>query len=199
MRLGIVGGSFDPIHIGHLIIGEFALDRKELDKVIYIPTGTAPHKVYELSGSERLKMVELAIEGNDSFEVSNIEVMTENVSYTIDTLKYIKNKYEAEDLYFIIGTDNLWDLEKWYKIEEFYKYAKILLTNRKTGYKSSTDIQEKIDELYKKYNLTIEAIESPFIGISSTMIREFIKTDKSINYLTSKKVVKYIGFKGFYK
>ena len=103
MKIGIIGGSFDPIHFGHLIMAEHLRIEKKLNKIIFIPTGYAPHKKYLNSGKTRIEMVNIAIEDNEHFLTSDIEIKKNKTTYTIETLKELKSKYPKCDFYFIIG------------------------------------------------------------------------------------------------
>lgn len=200
MRIGIIGGSFDPIHFGHLIMAEYLREVKELDKIIFVPTGHAPHKSYCSDAETRLKMVDLAINNNVFFASSNIEVLSEKVSYTADTIKYLRNICPDPEFYFIIGLDNLFSLEKWFKIEELGQITKFLVANR--IYKndiSLNDVLSKCKELKYKFKLDIEVIDTPLIEISSSNIRSRVKNGKSISYLTPRRVVDFILNEELYK
>ena len=123
MSIALYGGSFDPIHIGHLITAETALDTYNLEKVIFIPSYITPLKGRELEASDknRFEMTKLSTKGNLKFEVSDYEISNEGVSYSYNTVKYFKDTYQDEKIYFIIGTDRAKDLKKWYNIEELSK------------------------------------------------------------------------------
>ena len=122
-RIGIMGGSFDPIHYGHLVLAEEVRSQFELEKILFIPNGIAPHKRGRLTDSEdRLQMTQLATADNAYFEVSRFEIDREEVSYTVDTLRYLKKTMgEDIDLYFITGADALLDLNLWKSFEEVLK------------------------------------------------------------------------------
>ena len=118
MSIALYGGSFDPIHIGHLITAETALDTYDLEKVIFIPSYITPLKGRELEASDknRFEMTKLSTKGNLKFEVSDYEISNEGVSYSYNTVKYFSELYKNEKIYFIIGTDRAKDLKKWYTI-----------------------------------------------------------------------------------
>lgn len=199
MKIGIVGGSFNPIHHGHLIMAEHLLNETDLEKIIFIPAGKAPHKKYDVEDFHRWNMLNLAISGNENFKACEYELDSDETSYTIKTLKYLNEKFINDQLYFIIGLDNLFHLEDWYKIEEYYKYTKIIVSNRRDCENSKLDVRYKLEELYNRFNLEIEVVETSLIEISSSEIREYRKIGKSINYLTPKKVVEYIEDNDLYK
>ena len=200
MKIGIIGGSFDPIHLGHLAMAEYLREIKNLDKILFIPTGNAPHKTYESLAEQRLEMVKLAIEDNEYFSFCQIEVLKETTSYTAETLKELKEKWPEAEFNFIIGTDNLFSIEKWYKIEELGKLTKILVSNRiyKEGL-SIEEVMEKCQFLENQFNLKIDIVDSPVFEISSSDIRRRIKNHMSIKYLLPKKVEDYIRDNGLYK
>jgi len=200
MKVGIIGGSFDPIHFGHLIMAEHLRIEKKLDKIIFIPTGYAPHKKYLNSGEIRIEMVNIAIENNEHFLVCDIEIKKNKINYTIDTLRELKLKYPDCDFYFIIGLDNLYNLETWNEVENLGEMAKFLVSHRIFNEKlSNENIKDKCLELSKKYKLNIEIVDTPIIEISSSNIRERIKKELSINYLAPRRVIEYIENNGLYK
>ncbi len=192
MKIGIMGGTFDPIHIGHLILAERVRDSKELDQVIFIPTGVNPlKKDKNISSSvHRLEMLRLAIESNPYFSISTIEIERGGLSYTIDTLRALRVKYKDDDLYFIIGSDIIFQLEKWKDFKELFKLCKFILVDRPGNeYK---EIDEKIQELNINYQLSFERITLPLMDISSSDIRNRVKSKKSIKYLVPTNVEDYI-------
>ena len=117
-KYGIFGGTFNPIHFGHLMICEYLKEELGLDKVIFIPTGNPPHKSLDVSAIDRYNMVKLAISSNPDFEISDIETNRVNLSYTVDTIIELKKIYENQKLFFLIGLDTLFQLKTWRKIEE---------------------------------------------------------------------------------
>ncbi|WP_342626060.1 nicotinate (nicotinamide) nucleotide adenylyltransferase [Peptoniphilus timonensis] len=114
-KYGIFGGSFNPIHYGHLMICEYIKEEMGLDKVIFIPTGNPPHKEIEVSAKDRYEMVKTAISPNPDFDISDIETTRVKLSYTVDTIRELKEIYKEEKLYFIIGMDSLFQLKTWKK------------------------------------------------------------------------------------
>jgi len=192
MKIGIMGGSFDPIHMGHLIIGENARDSLNLDKVIFIPTGTNPFKRdgATSSSNHRVNMVKLAIELNPYFTMSTIEVERQGISYTIDTLKILKDRYKEDQLYFIIGTDIIFQIEKWKDFQDLFKLCKFALFNRPG--KEISEIENRLKELSSKHNISFVRLNSPLIDISSTDIRNRLRNKQTIKYLVPKEVEEYI-------
>lgn len=200
MKIGIIGGSFDPIHYGHLIMAEHLRKRKELDKIIFIPTGNAPHKTYENTGKVRLEMVNLAIVGNKNFSSSDIEISNVKKSYTVDTLRELKKYFPDSDLHFIIGLDNLFNIETWSRAEELAQLSKFLVANRIFNMSiNKKAAYGKCIELKERFGFTVEIVDTPIIEISSSGIRKSVKNNESIMYLTPDKVVNYIEDNRLYK
>jgi len=188
MSIGILGGTFNPIHIGHLILAEEALSKLKLDKVILIPTYLPPHKDVEgkIKPKDRLKMVELAVEDNPLFECSSLEIDSRKTSYSIDTLKEFKKKFgEDNQLYMITGSDLLKDLFSWKDVNEIFKMSKFIVANR-PGYPVE-DVPDGVE------TVVITPIE-----VSSEDIRRRLKEGRSIRYLVPEKVRQYIISKGLY-
>ncbi len=133
MKIGILGGTFDPIHSGHLAIALAAKEQFHLDKVLFIPAFIPPHKISKRDMTPapyRFRMVELAIRGNPDFEVSDIELNRPEVSYTVETLRDLKSKYPKAELYFIIGADSLAEMAEWRDPEEIKKMSVLLVAPR---------------------------------------------------------------------
>nr|MDA3832359.1 nicotinate-nucleotide adenylyltransferase [Spirochaetales bacterium] len=145
-RVGIIGGSFDPIHLGHLVIAQDAVERLELDEVVFIPAAIPPHKQHlERVGAEhRLRMVELAIEGDLRFSVSDMELVRGGVSYTIDTVQMLQESRPDVDWVLIVGSDTLVDLHNWHRIDDLLDLCTIASFLR-PGESSLDRIAEKIE------------------------------------------------------
>lgn len=189
MRIGILGGTFNPIHIGHLILAEEALSKLKLDKVVFVPTYIPPHKNVEggIKPKDRLKMVELAIADNDSFEASTFELDSKKKSYSIDTLKSFRDNYgEGVQLFFITGSDLLKDLFSWKNVNEIFKMSKFIVANR-PGYP------------VKDVPAEVETVVITPIEVSSEDIRKRLKEERSIRYLVPEKVRSYIIKHSLYK
>lgn len=187
MRAGIFGGSFDPIHMGHMIIAEYIRDYAKLDKVFFIPVGEPSHRENNLaSASHRKRMVELAVEGNEYFEVSDIELGKSVKNYTIDTLREMMAQYPEYDFCEIIGEDSAAYIEQWKEYEELLNIAEFYVFKRE-GYTYTKD--------YKNIFL----VNTPKIEISATMIRERVRSGATIKYLVPEKVEEYIIRENLYK
>ncbi|MCD6473203.1 nicotinate-nucleotide adenylyltransferase [Candidatus Aerophobetes bacterium] len=188
LKLGIMGGTFNPIHQGHLVTAEVVRDEFKLDKVIFIPSGKPPHKDNNeiVSSDHRWMMTVLATISNKYFSVSSIEVKKKGESYTRDTILELKKIYgEASDCYFITGADVIAEISTWHKVKDLPKLTKFIAVSR-PGYK--LDIN-KIDSRFRKCTYLIEV---PALAISSTEIRKRVKGRQSIKYLLPEAVESYI-------
>jgi nicotinate-nucleotide adenylyltransferase len=194
MKTGILGGTFDPIHVGHLIIAEVVRSDFPLDRILFMPTANPPHKKdLKLTDKNiRLRMVELAICKSPYFVVLDEEIKRGGISYTIETIKQLKSLelWSEDELYLILGADSLIDLKTWKDPEDIIKSINILVVAR-PGY----DIR-KADERFRRHTIIIH---SPLIDISSSEIRQRIKEDKSIHYLVPDKVEAFIQKEGLYR
>ncbi|HHT97222.1 MAG TPA: nicotinate-nucleotide adenylyltransferase [Clostridiales bacterium] len=192
MKIGVLGGSFNPIHFGHLLMAESAYEQMELDKVIFMPLKYPPHKNKEgiLCDQHRLNMIELAIQDNPHFELSKYEIKKDSVSYTAETLSYLTSKNPNDKFFFILGADSYMMIDKWRQPQTIFKQANILVINRDNN--SSNELDIKTIDLKKDYNLNVTYINMPNIGISSTVIRERLKDNLSIKYYMPNSVIHYI-------
>ena len=198
-KIGILGGTFDPIHNGHLIIGEHIRDSFNLDKVLFIPCGNPPHKPDRkiASAMHRGKMVRLAIKGNASFELSNIDIEREGYTYTIDTLKDIRKTLGDGNRYLlIIGADNVHEILTWQNSVDLLKQCEFIAVLR-PNYKR-IDFLKKIKTLVDEYGAVIHVDEAPKVEISSTQIRKRVTEGKTIKYLVPESVENYIYYNKLY-
>ena len=189
-KVGIFGGTFDPIHHGHLITAQSVREIRNLDRIIFIPSFISPHKadVNSASPEHRMNMLKLAIEEIEFFEVSDYEIKKEGISYTIETLKEFKKKYD--ELQFIIGYDNIFKFHTWKNPDEIMKITKILVLKRKSS------LPPPHEDKYVKSALFVE---TRGIEISATDIREKVKQGMPIHYLVPEKVKEYIYSFNLYK
>ena len=199
MAIGLMGGTFNPIHIAHLIIAEWIKDEWNLDSIVFIPAGTPPHKSRNeiLKPSIRYKLVEIATSSNKTFEISDFEISKDEVSYTVDTISYFRDKYPDEKLFFIIGADTLFQLGKWKNFEELAKMVEFITYSR-WGYNKS-QIENRIYRLNREYGFNIYYSNGPEIQISASNIRDRLKEGLSIKYMVPDLVIKEIQEKGLYK
>jgi nicotinate-nucleotide adenylyltransferase len=196
LKLGIMGGTFDPIHYGHLVAAETARDQFGLDKVIFVPAGNPPHKSKKIvsSGQHRLMMTILATITNPFFRISHIEVDREGYSYSYDTVRSFLQFYDNNcDIYFITGTDAILEILSWSRINELLEICSFIAVNR-PGY-NLQDSSQLPDKALKK----ISFLEVPALAISSTNIRQRVKSGQTITYLLPEAVEMYIKKNGLYK
>lgn len=192
MRIGIMGGTFNPIHMGHLLLAEAALTEEKLDRVVFIPSG-CPYKKQDievLDASHRLKMVELAIADNPFFSLSDMEIRRGGNTYTCETLRQLQAEYPSDTLYFLMGADCLFSIEEWKNPQEIFSRC-ILLAAARNGAGLSL-LEDKCAQLSACYHAKVKLISFPETAISSTLIRNHIAGNKSIRYMVPEPVRRYI-------
>ncbi|MGC8669459.1 MAG: nicotinate-nucleotide adenylyltransferase [Chthonomonadales bacterium] len=196
MRLGILGGTFDPIHHAHLFIGEEARVRFGLDRVLFVPNRTPPHKCEPdlTPEAHRFAMVELAVASNPRFSASRVELDRPGPSYTVDTLRILKEEYPAAEFYFISGLDAVAEMGSWKEPLAIAKLSTIVAIGR-PGF----DAENALAALPPDLRLRIEVIASPLMAISSTLLRERVQAGLPIRYLTPDPVIEYIQLHGLYR
>jgi len=198
-KIGIMGGTFNPIHNGHLIIAEDVREKCGLDKVLFIPSGQPPHKpdTEVIDARQRYEMVRMAVENNPFFEASRIEVDRNGLTYTINTLQELKKIYgEGADLYFIIGADVVEELTTWREFRQVFQMCEFIAVLR-PGYNDS-DFENAIEKNRKDFGAKIRQVRSRLIDISSSEIRKRCERHESIKYLVPDSVEEYIGRCGLY-
>lgn len=197
-RIGIFGGSFNPIHIGHLVIAEAAWQEFSLDKVIFVPTGDTPNKdMHHISKYMRYEMVAKAIEGNSRFAISSIERDRMGPSYTVDTIHMFREQFGKEDqLYFICGTDSIADLPNWRYNVELLKCCEFISASRPGNEEEIIRSVSYFGALGKE---KIHFLRSPELNISSTILRKLIAKNKSVKYLVPDAVIQFIHENDLYK
>ena len=198
-KIGILGGTFDPIHNAHLLLGESAREQYGLDRVIFIPNNLAHLKNRtEVSGKEeRYQMCKMAIEDNPFFTCSRLEIDKPEGCYTVDTIKDLKLMYPGDELYLILGADSVIGIDTWYKAAELLKSCIILTAVREEDDLASLD--KKRRELAKMYGADIRLLTFNRIDISSTDIRNRIRIGRSVRYMLPDQCIEYICIKGLYK
>lgn len=198
-RIGIMGGTFDPIHTGHLILGEKAYEQFQLDQVLFMPAGNPPHKRNRAglaSDKQRVDMVRLAIEGNPHFALSLEEMEVDGYSYTYLTLERLKKQNPHSEYYFIIGADSLFQFDTWMKPERISEQAHILAAGRDD--KNRKEMEERIKQLSAYYQGNFSYLSTPNVDVSSHMLRDWIKRGESIRYFVPEAVNEYILKNGLY-
>lgn len=200
LRYAIMGGTFDPIHFGHLAAAEEVRQKQCCDKIIFIPSGNPPHKKERTltDVAHRYAMTKIAVASNSNFEVSSIEIDRTGYSYTLDTVKQLYDRLgDNIELFFITGADALLEVETWYKVDELLRLCKFVAVTR-PGYDRSK-LEQKLHDLQSKYGSEIWSIDVPGLNISSTEIRKRVSEGSSIRYLVPEEVEKYIYDNGLYK
>ena len=199
-KVGIMGGTFDPVHIGHLILGEKAYEQLELDKVLFMPSGNPPHKKNRpgrASDEQRVEMVRRAISMNPHFELSLVEMNEEGYSYTFRTLEHLNEEHPDTDYYFIIGGDSLFDFEGWMKPERICAAAILVVATR--DHVSTKELDLKIKQLSEKYNGRFLRLDTLNMDVSSRNIRSWIHDGKSVRYYVPDEVRHYIEEQSMYR
>ncbi len=200
-RIGLMGGSFDPVHMGHLIIAQDAAERLELSKVVFIPAFIPPHKQHlrQAEAEHRLNMLNLAVESNIHFSVSDIEMQMGSISYTIETIKALLDAQSDVEYVLIVGSDTLVDLHTWYKVDELLDLCDVA-TLLRPGMVSLETIAEQVQVSDRhRSKLMNNIIETHLIEISSTEIRMRVAEGLGIHYLVPPEVEMYIFEHGLYK
>ena len=195
-KLGIMGGTFDPIHLGHLTVAEVVRLKFDLEKVVFVPAYCPPHKlIKDITAVEhRFAMVSEAIAGNSNFEASGIEIGCDCPTYAGNTIRSLKELYgKEENIYFITGLDAVLIIINWDKSRTYPGLCRFIAATR-PGYKRE-EIEERIPDDFRPY---VTIIEEPALSISSTEIRHRIKTDQSIEQMVPKAVMDYIYKVGLY-
>ncbi len=197
-KIGILGGTFNPIHTGHLLLAEYALDAG-LSEIWFIPTGQSYMKDEKtvLPGEDRLKMVELAVADNPRFSCLDLEIRREGDTYTCETLEQLKAMYPEDEFYFLAGTDCLDTIHTWKGPERIFACCTLLVALR--GETPKEWMEQKKQALEAAFGARIQWLPFLRLSISSTEVRERVNCGKSIRYLTPDKVVYYIEEKGFYR
>lgn len=193
------GGTFDPPHKGHLLLAKNALKELEADKIIFMTAGTPPHKDKRtvLDKSKRFDMVKLLVKGNSSFVASDLEIKENSKSYTADTLLKLKKIYKDPQIYFIVGLDSFYDIEKWYKPEIIFQNCIIAVALR--GGISEESFSDKKKYYEEKYSAKIVNISMPKTDISSSDIRKRIAEGRAVGKMLTQEVLDYIEKNGLYK
>ncbi|MEG0962543.1 MAG: nicotinate-nucleotide adenylyltransferase [Lachnospiraceae bacterium] len=191
-KIGIMGGTFRPIHNGHLVIAENARAQFELDQVLFIPTGHSPHKQQHdmMDAHHRCAMISLAIRDNFAFALDTQEVDSSQISYTYLTLQHLKEIYPNAVFYFILGADSLFDLEEWKEPGQILSACTILAAYRK--HQHQEHFIQQISYLNEKYHSSIYPLQTPSLEVSSHDIRDRISKNQTIRYLVPRQVELYI-------
>jgi nicotinate-nucleotide adenylyltransferase len=185
LRFGFLGGSFDPVHFGHLLIAQDAFETMGLERVYFIPAAQNPHKILSpyASKKDRLAMLKLTIEEDSRFSLIDLEFNGEEVSYTIDTVRKLRERFVEDQLFWIIGSDQVAGLHTWHNIQELVKLTKFICMQR---FSYEPILSKKIE------GLCMRCIDGHIVQFSSTEIRKRIKNNQDIKYFLPSSVEEYI-------
>lgn len=213
MRLGLHGGTFNPIHLGHLRGVETAREAFGLERVYFIPAALPPHKdeKIEVSPAQRFEMVRLAVEDNPAFQVSDVELSRPGKSYSIDTVLYFRKRYPGAELFFIVGLDSFLEVTTWKRYQDLFSLCHFVVLNRSGSKRSDppdltprvfwTNFRrgENADQwVHGPSGLVTYFVERPIMDISSSEIRERRRTGRSVRYMMPEKVEAYVIENRFY-
>lgn len=198
MRLGICGGTFDPVHNGHLLLAEQCREQCRLDEVWFIPTSDPPHKrgVGLTPGPLRAEMLELATAGHQAFRVSDMELLRQGLTFTVDTLRELRAQGSGRELFFLIGADSLIDLPKWREPREIGRLATIVVVNR--GGQPLPELASLAPALGEDVVSCMEVVTIPGIDLSATDIRRRVREGLSIRFMVPPAVEQYIAAEQLY-
>ena len=199
-KIGIMGGTFDPIHMGHLILGEQSYEQFQLDKVLFMPSGNPPHKrnrAGRASDGQRVDMVRLAIEDNPHFELSLAEMHETGYTYTYRTLEELKEQNPDTDYYFIIGADSLFTFDEWKEPARICRACTLVVAVR--DHASSDELNQEIKRLSAEYEGRFTLLDTMNIDVSSHQIRSWVSEGKSLKYYVPDPVISYMKENGIYR
>ena len=192
-KVGIMGGTFDPIHIGHLILGENAYQQLGLSRVVFMPSGNPPHKKDRegrASDEQRMDMVKLAIASNTHFKFSSMEMNEDGYSYTYLTLEKLNEKHPDTRYYFIIGADSLFDFKGWKNPQRICDACTLVVATR--NHTSDEELDKAIADVRETFGADIVKLNTENIDVSSHQLRDWIAAGKTIKYYAPDEVINYI-------
>lgn len=199
MKIGIMGGTFNPIHNVHIQMAKKAKEELSLERVLFMVAAIPPHKMGRAIAPEedRYEMVKLGISGMEGFSASRLELDRKGPSYTLDTLRELKQKHPEDEFYFILGGDSLFQIHTWYHPEEFIPLCKFIVFARGGADKQAT--LRRCQELESAYHSQFILVDMPVSNVSSTEIRQLAAQGKPIDGYVPEAVAKYIAQKGLYR
>ena len=201
MRLGLLGGSFDPVHLGHLLLAESSREQCRLDRVLFLPAAVPPHKQGRklTAGKARIEMLELAIAGHDHFAVGSYELKQGGVSYTVRTLRHFRSQDPDGELFFLLGADMLHDLPTWREAAMVCQLAIPVVVHRPGQPEPDFDCLGQIASAERIEAMRRHRVRMPQIGISSSELRHRAAAGESIRYQTPRAVQRYIETHRLYR
>ena len=199
MRLGLFGGTFDPVHAGHLLLAEQCREQCALDELWFVPAGSPPHKQGAAisSGNTRAEMLELALAGHPQFMVNRMELGRAGTTFTVDTLQQLYDEDPSREMFFLIGTDSLADLPTWREPDRIAELATIVAVNR--GDRAAPDLEALKETIGEAVMSRIQFVTMPGIDLSATDIRRRVQDGASIRFMVPRAVEVYISEHGLYR
>ena len=199
-KLGVFGGSFNPVHVGHLILAQVVRERCALDRVLFVVAGRPPHKPDRplASAEHRLNMARLAVEGNPAFEVSGLELDRDGPSYTLLTYRRLKDENPGSECRLILGADSVLDLPNWWHAGELVEEAELIVVERPGEPLSDLSALEVALGAAIVEKVRRSVVAAPLIGVSATEVRERVRSGLSIRYMVPEAVRRYIAENGLY-
>lgn len=198
MRIGIFGGTFDPVHLGHLITAEQCREQARLDRVWFVPAAHPPFKGEVTAFARRVEMLALALAGQQGFRAEEMEGERPGPSYTADTLSEAARRHPGDELYFILGSDSVPDLPLWHTPSRILELATLLVVARPGSPQLSAEELRRLMQLPADFSIRLQVVEAPLIGIASRDIRQRVREGRSIRFLVPRPVECYIAEKGLY-
>ncbi len=201
MRLGVFGGTFDPVHLGHLILAEQCREQAKLDQVLFVPSARPPHKQgHELTRfDQRVEMLQLAISGHPVFRIDELEKDRPGPSYTFLTLEELRHQHSGAELFLIVGADSLNDLPQWVQPRRILELASLLVVPRPGSEMAELETLQQSLSLPADLPLRLQMIHAPLIDIASRDVRQRSAQGRSVRYLIPRAVEAYIADKGLYR
>lgn len=198
-RIGILGGTFDPPQMGHLILAEYTKENLQMDHVLFVPVADHPIKKGEvrLPLEHRLAMLQLAIEDNEAFSISRVDIDREGPHYSADTVKIIQEQYPEAQLYFVMGGDNLRSLPTWQRAEDLYRSCRLAVMKR-----ADEDISPDMhDDILPGLSEQVDIVDVPMLSVwlSSTHVVQRLRSGLSVRYLVPDRVLDYIAQNNLYR
>jgi nicotinate-nucleotide adenylyltransferase len=201
MRLGVLGGTFDPVHFGHLVLAECCREHCRLDRVLFLPAAVPPHKEAEAltPAADRVEMLKLGIGGHEQFEVCPYEVDRGGVNYTFETLEALQQRHPAAELFFLLGSDSLNDLPRWREPRRICQLATLVAAQRSGGPEADWRAYAELVPPDRVEEFRRCQVAMPQVGISSRDLRRRVAEGRSVRYQTPRAVEKYIESHGLYR
>ena len=200
MKIGLIGGSFDPVHYGHLLLAERCREECQLDEVRFVPAATAPHKQAggRATGEHRMQMLKLATSGHAAMVPWDVELQRGGISFTVDTIRELRHECPQDELYFLVGADTLHDLPNWREPTEICELATIVAVHRPGSPNADLSVLNRVTSQTRIERFAQHIVQMPQLDLSSTEIRNRVATDRSIRFQLPRAVEQFIIENGLY-